>query len=290
MSTLKNIWSDLLEKKLWPVAGILVVLIVVVPMQLSSPGEAPVAAAPPVTDTGNDDAQLLTLTRAMKTGFDAAPRVNDKRTDPFAPRDSMTDDEIKKAAETIATAIDSSIGGGGGGGDIGVIPPSDPGLPPVDPEPKPPKVKTVEDDLLSILVQEGNNEPTEIKDIRTLSPLPEADNPFLIYVGPTSQQEAIFMVAADVKVEGEGKCNPTPSDCQTLTLGVGQTADFTLALDNNRTISITMLGIERAKVKEGGEEDGTRARIVGAKAAKRMLADDDVVTSLVRSGVKFARN
>lgn len=296
MIVLKNIWTDLVEKRLWPVAAGLVIMLVAVPMMLAKPGEAPVAGAPPVTGPASEG-ELLALTRAVKTGFDAPPRVRDKRVDPFAGRAALTStSDLQGAADKIADAIDAAIGGGGGGGGGVPVPPSDPGLPPEKPSPPSnggdddDEIKTVEDDLLSILVTEGENTvPEEINDVRTLSPLPKADNPFLVYVGPTGNEEAVFLVAADVQVSGEGKCSPSPTDCQTLTLGIGQTADFVLPLDNNRKISITVVGVERAKVKEGGEEDGQRARVVGAKAVKRMLADDDVVRALVTEGVKLGR-
>lgn len=287
---LKNIYTDLIDKKLWPVAALLVAGIVLVPMMLGKSSDPAAATPPAITGPASSNpTEMLALSRASKTGFDVPPTVRDRRADPFSDRGGLSEKEAEVVAETISTNIDSVLGGGGPS--LGPSGPSAPITSPNSPSaPKDPdKGKVVTDDLLSIMVQEGETQPTQIDDIRTLSPAPNADDPFLIYVGPGSGDTAVFLVDAGVKWSGDGSCSPSPTDCQTLTLGVGETADFQLPLSGDRKVSITVLGIERAKVREGGDNDGQRARVVGAKAIKTMLKDRDVVEALYASKVKLAR-
>lgn len=305
MNILKDIWTDLVEKKLWPVALLLVALLVAVPMTLAKPGDP--TAAPvetPTADTGDGGPQLA-LTRAATTGFARPPRVNDDRLDPFAARGRSK--ALKDAAESLGDAADDVLGGGGGGGTSpGSSDPKSPDSPKTStPEPETePEVETEADDLLSILVTAtGTDEPEQINDIRTLSPLVDPEAPFLVYVGKTSTNDATFLVSSDVTVNGDGACSPTPQDCRTLTLGIGRTAEFSFVGEPTKKITVTVLDIETKQVKVGGDDDAlpgasddTSAdeaaaqqlkREAGAKALKSVLGDDDVVAELARRKVKI---
>lgn len=299
MSIVKDILQDLKETKLWTVALGLVVLIAVFPMMLAKPGEAPAGPAMPTAGVTDDEGPTLALTRASKTGFDRPPRVNDQRLDPFADRGFSS---VEKAAKSLGADADAVIAGdggtdGGGGYDPGS---ADPGPEPEGPKtPEPdtdPKVETEQDDLLSVLVTEGDEEPKELADLRTLSPLPDLENPFLVYVGKATGNSATFLVSSDVTVAStsDGKCDPSPQDCRTLTLAIGDTAEFTLLLDNNRKISVTVIDLETKEVPISGDEETdaaasleAEARVAGAKALKSVLDDETVVRSLMRQKVKI---
>lgn len=302
MSIFKDIWSDLVEKKLWPVALLIVAFIVAAPMVL---GKASDTSTPVETPTGvtADEGPQLALTRASTTGFARPPRVNDDRLDPFGMRGRSK--ELQITADSIKDAIDDITDSGGGGGGGGSDTPADPE--PNSPEPDTePDVKTEADDLLSILVTTpGDSEPAQINDIRTLSPLVDPEDPFLVYVGKTSGNDATFLVSSDVTVSGDGSCSPTPADCRTLTLGIGQTAEFTYVADTSKKISVTVLDIETKQVvidptaADGSasdavsDEEAVAARLdaakrkAGAKALESVLSDDDVIAELTRRKVKI---
>ena len=301
MSFLKNILADLREKPLLGgLALILVALLVGVPMTLAKPGEPTAVATVPAPHSDDDTGPELALTRASTTGFARPPRVNDKRLDPFGVRgEAPASKDVKTLQNAIEDVISAAVDGGGGGGG-GVTPvvtdpgPSDP--PADDPAPTTPKVEYEQDDLLTILITSGTEEPKEITDIRTLSPLPDADNPFLVYVGKASGDNASFLVSADVSVTGDGTCTPTPQDCRTLTMGIGDTNDFRILTGENagKTISVTVTDMETKKVPITGDDATEEAaqlesetRAVGAKAVKSVLKDPDVVESLIAQKVKI---
>lgn len=310
MIILKNILADLVEKKLWLPAAFLVAALVAVPMTLARPGEptATVIPAPPAVE--EDEGPSLSLTRTATTGFGKAPRVNDKRLDPFGARYPKS---LEKALQAYLRGTDdvingcncdsgdTSFGDGGGttigGSDGGVTP-----VPPDDTDPgtggdKPPKTSPIEterDDLLTVLITSGSADPVELTDIRTLSPLPNTENPFLVYVGKADSDKVSFLVSADVTVSGDGVCAPSPTDCRTLTMGIGDTADFVLLNEANAKVSVTVTDLETKDVPVSGDVATQQAaqleaetRAVGARALKAVLRDDVILESLIENGVKI---
>ncbi len=304
MNIFQNILSDLVEKKLWLPAAFLVAVLIAMPMTLSRPGPptASVTVPPPVID--EDEGPELALTRAETTGFARAPRVNDKRLDPFGARYPKGFEAA--LAAYLATLDDVSDGVtptdvSSGGSDV--IGTDDPGVTPVPPEDEPSDepekttpVDTERDDLLTVLISSGDSEPKEITDIRTLSPLPDTENPFLVYVGKADSDKVTFLVSADVTTSGDGVCAPSPTDCRTLTMGIGDTQDFVLLAQGNAKVSVTVTDLETKDVPVGGDvatEEAasleSEARAVGAKALKAVLSDDEIVLSLMENGVKLRR-
>ncbi|MBO9534192.1 MAG: hypothetical protein J7513_14570 [Solirubrobacteraceae bacterium] len=286
--------SDLVEKKLWPLALFLVVCAVGAPMMLSRPGEPPVAEAVPQVDAGADEGPQLALSRTTTTGFARAPRVNKKALDPFGDRTEAKTDAIVKQ---VQDSIKNALGGIDTAGSAPVTTPGtseDPGITPVKPgssdEPKDTTPKTETDDVLSVLITVGTSEPTQLDDVRTLSPLPDAENPFLVYVGKTSSGGASFLVSADVVPTGDGVCDPSPTDCRTLTMKSGDTESFKLV--DGSTVEVTMIGVDTKKVPVTGTAAKAarleaKAREVGIAALKSVLDDKQVMYSLGRHKVKY---
>lgn len=304
MKLINDIFSDLVEKKLWLPAALLIIAIVAVPMQLAKPGDPPPAPAVPSASITEDSGPALALTRASKTGFERAPRVNKAQLDPFGERtDTQAMAAYKQVKKQILDALKDVMGGsgsgsdggsigdtGGGGGD-GVVPqaPEDPSTDEKPSEDAKPEV----DDLLSVLVTVGEGTPTQLDEVRTLSPLPDATNPFLVYTGKNSSGAAVFIVSADVQPTGEGQCEPSPDDCQTLTLAEGQTEDFKILTGGSGTVSITVIGIETKEVTTTGT--GARAarleakgRRLGAKVVRNSVIDNPLILkSLADQKVKI---
>lgn len=293
MSLVNNILADLREKRLWlPVIG-LVALIAVVPMVLGKPGDPPPPEPVPNLNAPTDSGPELALSRQVTTGFKLAPRVNKSMRDPFGDR---TDDPLNEFLDSLKSATDSGSGssdpsaGTGSGGDTSGSSDNGTGSSGGGSD----KPETVTDDLLTILVTKGDGQPEQIEDIRTLTPLPSTDDPFLVYVGKTSGGEASFLVSADVTVEGDGQCDPTPTDCRTLILAEGQSATFTLRLKDNEKIQVTVVALETKKVDVSGSSAAARAaryearsRKVGARVLRSAVKDRAVLSSLAHQRVRL---
>jgi hypothetical protein len=57
-----------------------------------------------------------------------------------------------------------------------------------------------------------------------LKPLPSVEQPLLIYLGlEDDRKTAVFLVDASVQTVGDGRCDPTPENCEMLRLKVGDT-------------------------------------------------------------------
>lgn len=296
MNLVNNILADLREKHLWVPVIALVALIALAPMVLGKPGDPPAQEPVPNLGAQGDTGPELSLSRQVTTGFKLAPKVNKTRIDPFGDRSAEPGKALLKEFED---ALESATGGDtgttttGGTTDSSGSAPNDSGSSDGgkggsgDNE-------TVTDDLLTILVTEGEGQPEQIEDIRTLSPLPSTDNPFLVYVGKTAGGEASFLVSADVTVEGDGTCDPTPTDCRTLVLAEGQTATFTLKLQDNKKVQVSVVAIETKKVDVSGSSAVARAarleartRKVGARVLRRAAKDRAVLTSLAEQRIKL---
>ncbi|MDQ8043543.1 MAG: hypothetical protein AAGC46_04875 [Solirubrobacteraceae bacterium] len=323
MKFFQDILHDLVEKKLWPFAAGLVVMIVVAGMMLSKPGDATVAASAPAATTSTDVGPELSLTRTSTTGFARAPRVNDKETDPFG----ISNAKYVAYIKTLKAALASVDNGGGssttdttvGGVDVtsgGQTPTNNGGTTDTTggqtPSNNTPSgttpVKTVKDTVISVLVtQSDDSDPKELTDVRTLSPLPDADNPFLVYVGKTSDGKASFIVASNAVPTGDGTCSPSPTDCSTLTLAPGDTEKFAVTVTDTtvnppattvQNLSVTLEDITTKKVPVDDGTDETaaaaryeaRARATGAKAVRSAITiNTDVGTALMREGVTIGR-
>ncbi len=146
-----------------------------------------------------------------------------------------------------------------------------------------------------MLVTVGDASPTQLDEVRTLSPLPDASNPFLVYTGKNSAGAAVFLVSADVQPSGEGQCDPSPENCITLTLAEGQTEDFKMLTGGTGTVSITVIGIETKEVTTTGTAARAarleaESRQLGAKVvAKGIKTNPFLLKSLVDQKVEFRR-
>lgn len=296
MNVFQDIWRDLIEKKLWLVALPLVVLTLAVPMAIGSSDEIADVPVPPPAEVA-DGGPALNLTATSTTGFARAPRVNNKRLNPFAAR---TNPSLAKTAEQLGEGADAVIDGGQPGSAGGPSMPSAPGGsggPPSGERPQEPKAEYETDDLLSVVWHEGDADAKPLEDLRTLTPLPDADEPFLVYVGKTKSGRASFLVSADVKVTGQGACTPSRTDCRTLEMKVGDTAVLELLTKptgqgGNTEVKLTVSDIERKKVLvngDGAEANAleTRARVAGAKALKSVLDDELIVGALKRQAIRI---
>ena len=69
-------------------------------------------------------------------------------------------------------------------------------------------------------------------DVARLSPLPSADNPFFVYPGVLKDgKTAVFLLSSDATATGDGHCRPSAKSCQTIEVKEGDTEFFDLTVD-----------------------------------------------------------
>jgi hypothetical protein len=219
-NTLRNVWADMVRKRLWPVAVALVLALIAIPVVLAKP--APKASAPPQPVAGSTGpAPLVTSPASIRSNASAAP-VDGKFHDPFKQQHKP------KAAATAAPAAtggsaagggSGSAGGGGSGGSSGSG----------GSKHKSATVKTVT--KLRIRFGKADGKRT-VQEITPGTALPTTTNPLIVFLGFTKGDKGgRFLVSSDVtKTEGDGtkSCEPSQEVCSELKLEATSTQFFDL--------------------------------------------------------------
>jgi hypothetical protein len=269
---LLDLWHDLKEKRLWPVAVVLLVGLVAVPVLLAKPADEPPAPAPVAGDAGPKPDVLKQLAK-VKLGDD---EVGDGSTlgafdpsNPFKPPKGA----IKKQADASAVAAGPNAttagsqgltGDGGstvtpGGGTTGGVPgglPGDGNTGGGDPTTTTTVYKYVVD-----LTFTANGNRRRIKGMEKLDMLPNQSSPLLIFLGVTAKgSNAVFLVDSTLKAAGEGKCKPSAAECAFAYIGAGSEYIFTEEDGDSYTVRVD----EIRKVKVGAGANSAKAK--GAKA------------------------
>jgi hypothetical protein len=217
---LLDIWHDLREKRLWPVAVGLLIATVAIPVVLSKPAEAPkVEAAPPSATT----AALPTVTRDQSIVDTSALDAFDIK-DPFnSEADGVGGGSSGESSGSGGSGGSSTGGGssvdGGSGGMAGGSGGSAGGSGGGNGSGGGTRYFTY-----TVDVRFGKRKLTAFKGLRTLDLLPDDQNPVVSFMGMTNNAKTavFFVVDPAFEADGEGTCNPSPDDCRFIYMGVDE--------------------------------------------------------------------
>jgi hypothetical protein len=274
---LLDLWHDLRAKRLWPVALVLAVALVAVPVVLSKPSETP--AAPPASVRTAPDPKDLKALASVKLDESGDERGSSLDTfdpgDPFRPPkaiekrsrtgsgadSSITSDTTGSGGADTGTGTGTGTGstgdtgstggdlGSGGGGDTGSTGGGTP-------------TTTVQYRYVVDLTFTANGRKRHIKSMERLDMLPSQESPLLLFLGVSANAgNAVFLVDSTLEAAGEGSCKPRASDCAFLYIGAGSEHEFT----NEEGDSYTLRIDEIRKVKVDGTAAASRSK--GARAA-----------------------
>jgi hypothetical protein len=222
MNVVTTTWQQLVRRRLWPVALLLLAALAAVPFVLASE-PAPVAppASPVPVSSADDELAEPVVAKVAAEDRTRRRRVLGARKDPFEPAPAPK----KKTAKTASTAkpapqsessAPTTPSGGGGGTSVPSVPPvTEPSLP--DPP------------AGSVTVRFGDATSDDLPSgwLTKLRPLPDSETPLLVYMGLTKNgKKAKFLVDATLTPTGDGTCKPHPSSCETILLGRGETEFF----------------------------------------------------------------
>jgi hypothetical protein len=217
MNAVTSIWRQLVRRRLWPVAILLVAALAAVPVLLTREPDVPIPpTVPSAAVTKADD------TIAEPVVAEVAPEDRSKRRrvlgavkDPFAPappKKTKADEPKTDTPPDTDTVGDPPADTGGSSGGT-----------PVETEPAAPKTYY---SAGTIIVRFGTSSQEKLDRfaVKKLGPVPNDEFPFLIYMGLTKDgKKAKFLVDAAIEVDGDGDCKPHPASCETIELGVGET-------------------------------------------------------------------
>jgi hypothetical protein len=236
MKIVTDTWRQLVQRRLWPVALLLLGALVAVPFVLAkSPEPAPVATAPAPAAGGTKATAASAdpiVTLASDEPGATTRRALGGRHNPFAASGPKKKASKQKAA-TTTQSTDSSKDESTSGGDA---PASSGGGGTSAPTPTPePETETVP--AGSIVVRFGSSDSGDLarQTLRKNEALPDEDNPVLVFMGlKENGKTAVFLVSEGLVPTGDGTCTPA-SVCEQLELEVGETEFFDLEGDSQGT-------------------------------------------------------
>jgi len=233
----RNLWKDLVERRLWPVALVLVVALVAIPVVLAKP--APQVPATPTPAVSSSGPEALVASAASIRSNTGGALVGGKFKDPFhqlhvAKEAALSGSVSAKgpASSDTASAVGGGGGGstgsgGGGGGSGGVSGGGSSG-----------------EDTTRLKIEFGlAGGKRTVREITSGTPLPASSNPLIVFLGfGKDGTKPVFLVSSDVvKTEGDGTCKPSKSVCSELTLVVGDAQFFDV--QNGDQYQLDVLGV-----------------------------------------------
>ena len=227
--------QDLRSKRLMPVAVVLAVALVAVPVVLSKPAKT-TAPRPIQAARSAPDPKDLKALASVKLATPDSERGSSLDTfdpaDPFRPPKKVTQKKKEDSGAPSTAAGNSTAGspsgetgggapssgetgstGGGttGGGTGGSTP-----------------TQTVQYRYVVDVTFITNGHARHIKGLERLDMLPDQDSPLLLFLGVTPNAgNAVFLVDSTLDAAGEGHCKPKASECAFLYIGAGSEHAFT---------------------------------------------------------------
>lgn len=267
----KNVWADLIEKRLWPIALVLVLALVAVPTVLVKKGSDEPAGVDPtapgaVAQTARSGGDAVI---ALDTGGPGAPKHGATGRNPFRqlflpkPKPTNTD-----TGTPGADSGNPGQAGGGSGGDTSTTPEQTPNT---DNGPDQTPKKTTTTYRVNIRFGTAGAMRTR-NDVRRLTPLPNEQNPFFVFLGVKNGNTAVFLVSSDAKATGDGTCRPSDSQCEQIEIKAGETEFFDVSTDAGiRQYQLDVLAIKKIVTASSSAAKSANARV--SQAGAQLLKD-----------------
>ncbi len=295
MSFLRNLVSDLVEKRLWPVAVLLVGALVAVPFLLG--GGATSAADPVESATATATATTTTTATTIRVSEDtnlASMAPTGTKHNPFrqpkVEQAATTDDSAAPTPSVSeATPTSGDTGSTGGSTTPSTTTPSPSTTTPSD-SPTTPKTdgntKAIRVDLS--FGEPGSSKQKDRKDIARLSALPSADKPIVIFLGVKNDKKtAAFLISSDATATGDGTCKPSATNCQTIEMQEGDSTF--LDIDLGTGVRQFRLDVDRVgEVDKDTSEKATTARARASVAGRAFLRSAIESGEVSLSGLDFS--
>jgi hypothetical protein len=257
MNAVRGVLRDLVERRLWPVALLLVVAAVAVPVYLgrSSDDGATDTPLPPATaQAGAKASKAAVSLDESADDSDGAGDVSNPFKQKHVPKAEKADTGTDTGSESAGGASPSTdTGSGSSGGSTG----GDTGGTDTAPKDDEPAKKDV--DITQVSLHLGPIGALETyKDVARLSPLPSAGNPLFVFTGVLKDGKTVVLLPSStiqISEESDVECKPSNKSCQKLELTEEDTVFFKIAGD--ATGVQYQLDIISVRLKSGGSAKAT---------------------------------
>ncbi len=287
MRHVRDVMSELVERRLWPVAALLALALVAVPVLLAKP--APHAAADPQAT-----AAALAAANAAAPASADQPVVTldaDRRIS-VAPRGRAKNPFVQQRKDASSTDAGASAGAASpASGDTGAGVAPGAGTPVAR---KPDSAPTYQLASVDLRFGKAVGPLDRHRDLPRLSPLPNAAHPLVIFLGMRKDlKSAVFLLSSDVHASGDGTCTPSRKECTTVELQEGDTAFFDVTGSDGRVtqyeLDLTAIHVTQTSSKSDADAAYARVSRAGARLfAHRGQASADANGRRVRIPYRYA--
>jgi hypothetical protein len=223
---LRALWDELVERRLWPLALALVVALVAVPVLLSKPAK-PATPLPPAPAAANPASAAVAFEPAVSAEGKKSSEIRKnlrhfKRKNPFTPQGLSSGSSSGSAGSASTTTLsgsapvgsatsgDTTSGSSGSSSSGTTTPGSTTGSSGGSTS------KTFYYHYTAD-VSFGKKGEEDDKTLSEFRALPSSDNPILVFMGVKSDgKTAVFLIAANASVIGDGTCSPNDTECTFL--------------------------------------------------------------------------
>ena len=236
MSVPRNMLKELVDRKLWPIALVLIIALVAVPVLLTKKAPTDIVTPPtgPLPYSSGTTLPAISI-QASPTNS----KLAETGRNPFTPQHVATTTTTTVAAVTTpspSTGTDTTSTGSGTSSSTGsgAGAPTAPATTPVAPttpapttsvKPAPTGLTPTQSYHVSLALTTSNGGVNTIDPVQRLSILPSKQEPMLIELGVLQGGHSVlFVVEPGTVVSGAGTCTPGPIDCEVLSLNPGQQA------------------------------------------------------------------
>jgi hypothetical protein len=285
---LRTLVADLVERRLWPVAVVLVVALVALPAVVLGGAAEPPAATTGVPAPAGEAGEASAVTLA-KDGDNL--RADGGRRDPFTQPAAKKAPAAKSEAGTsnpatggsTASTPDTSASTGGSTpdlGDIGVVPVGGSTGGSAGGSTGSGSTGSSSDrDSWHVDLRFGKDGSLQSKsDVPRLSPLPSQTDPFFVFLGVAADgKTAMFLVSSDAQATGDGTCVPSPENCDRVEMQAGDTEFFDVATPDGKVVQyeLDLVRISRKR--------SATAAVASAARSRESSAGRDVLRTAVET-------
>jgi hypothetical protein len=289
---LLDIWHDLREKRLWPVAVVLLLGLVAVPVVLSKPAgdsasdPVPATAARKAPDP-EDLRKLASVELAESDAGQGSPLDTFDPANPFRPPASVVraqdaDDESLVVEDSTSVEVDAGAPSSGGGSTA----PSDGGSTPTTPGgttvPGEDKTTTTQYRYVIDVTFSANGQTRRIKTLERLDMLPSQDKPLLLFLGvETGGDNAVLLVDSTLTAAGEGSCRPSKDECAFLHIGAGSEHEFTNEAGDSYTLRVNEIRKVEVDARAAKTSRAKRPKASASVGAERSRFVPELIDDLV---------
>ena len=244
---LRNVFQDLVERRLWPIALVLVVALIAIPVLLSSPASdtagTSTTPAPPVAPATGSGGALPAFEPVVSTEGSKSSEIEKNLSgfetkDPFKVQglpsgNSDSANGATTSAGTTTVTGDSPTTLGGGTGTTAGTGTSGTGTSGSGSTQS--GQVTFYDWKATVRFGTGDN--LDKKVLERFRALPNSENPVVVFMDVTTDgNEAVFLVSTATGTTGEGDCEPDDT-CTFLYMKVGQTQSFEAVNANDEVVT-----------------------------------------------------